>query len=295
MRVRGKGKKKQRIEQDSARPSEISAVDSVWTFVQQVESEILDGRWYPRTLAEWFGCPIDISPPKLGKLFLKYCSTRTPNPELLALFLTHRLLRANCERRKGSIYGKKFHGKREKGKKGNMAATLPQTRIPVRIFVPEVSIQSGEQLIAKAHQLVTEQYWNQYRQNYVGKISWEEFCKGAPQNLKFFVPKDPWFINPNKLSPVKASMTDAPVAERRVVERSEDEEEGRLDHGEEPVAGPSKPRPPAQDLQVQGLSVRNPAFPIRSIPPKLRGNAAMVPTAGARNPALCTTACSPGP
>ena len=116
------------------------------------ECEFSDGRWYPRTLAEWFGCRIDISPSKMWKLFAKYCASTTPNPELLSLFLTHRLLSSNRDRRKGTTYGDKFKGKRN-GQRDDMDSTLPQ--IQVRLSAPEVS--TGEELIDRAHQLVTIQ------------------------------------------------------------------------------------------------------------------------------------------
>ena len=115
-----------------------------------------------------------------------------------------------------------------------MTATLPQTKIQVRISAPEVS--TGEQLIAMTHQLVTQQYWQQYRQSYIGKMSWAEFCNGAPQSLKYLVPKDSWFLDPNKISNIKADMTDMPVTERQVVVHSDDKKEWRPDRGEEPVA-----------------------------------------------------------
>ena len=60
-----------------------------------------------------------------------------------------------------------------------MTATLPQTKIQVRISAPEVS--TGEQLIAMTHQLVTQQYWQQYRQSTLGKCLGQSFVMEPPK------------------------------------------------------------------------------------------------------------------
>ena len=133
----------------------------------------------------------------------------------------------------------------------------------VKLPAVEVSIPSGEELIGDAYNLITLQYWRQYQQNYKGEISWEKFCNGEPQNLKYLIPKDPWFSNEIDPLIVKEMTSDEP--QRRVIERPEEaDDKDEPDPGNVSGAGSTRSTLPVQQPSASGgFSITNPAFTIK--------------------------------
>ena len=95
-------------------------------------------------------------------------------------------------------------------------------------------------------------------------MSWERFCNGEPQNLKYLIPKDPWFVV--KINPpiVKEMTSDEP--QRRVIERPEEDDDGdKQDPGDGSGAGSTRSTLPVQQLPASGgFAILNPAFTIKS-------------------------------
>ena len=250
--------------------------DPVWYFIQKVEKEFSNGQYAPGSLAEWLGYRVNTSTDEILAVFHNYCSNRTPTSELLALFLTHSLLFANEGRKKRVECS--WEGD-SKGKMGcDQNSLQPPTPMDTDSTNGEVSIPSGEDLIIDSFHLVTYQYYKDYQQKYKGKISWEKFCQGGPQNLKFLIPKDPWF---NEINPpiVKEMTSDEP--QRRVVVRPEEaDDQDAPDQGDVPRVRPAKPILPVTKLPAcGGLSITNPLFASQQT----------VPTSGCSNRATTST------
>jgi len=241
-----------------------------------VEKEFSDGQYIPGSLAEWLGYRVNTSTDEILAVFHKYCSNRTPTPELLALFLTHSLLFANEGRKKRVECS--WEGD-SKGKMGcDQNSLQPPTPMDTESTNGEVSIPSGEELIIDAFHLVTYQYYKEYQQKYKGKISWEKFCQGGPQNLKFLIPKDPWFheINP----PIVKEMTPDEPQRRVVIRPEEADDQDTPDQGDVPRVKPAKPVLPVKQLPGGGgLSITNPLF----------ASQRTVPTSGSSNRATTST------
>ena len=249
--------------------------DPVWNFIQTVEKEFSDGQYVPGSLAEWLGYRANTSTDEILAVFHKYCSNRTPTPELLALFLTHALLFANEGRKKRVECN--WEGD-SKGKMGcDQNSFQPPTPMETDSTNCEVSIPSGEDLIIDSFRLVTYQYYLDYQQKYKGKISWDTFCQGGPQNLKFLIPKDPWF---NDINPPIVKETTPEDPPRRVMIRPEEDDQDVPDRGGVPRVEPAKPLLPVKKLPAGGgLSITNPLFAMQRT----------VPTSGSSSRATTST------
>ena len=240
---------------DNSLTTEKGMEDPVWNFIQKVEKEFSDGQYIPGSLAEWLGYRVNTSTDEILAVFHNYCSNRTPTSELLALFLTHSLLFANEGRKKRVECS--WEGD-SKGKMGcDQNSLQPPTPMDTDSTNGEVSIPSGEDLIIDSFHLVTYQYYKDYQQKYKGKISWDTFCQGGPQNLKFLIPKDPWFheINP----PIVKEMTPEDPPRRVMIRPEEVDDQDAPDRGDVPRVEPAKPLLPVKQLPAGGgLSITNP-------------------------------------
>ena len=144
-----KGKKRPKIDNPLA-PGKVME-DPVWSFIQQVEKKFSNGQYVPVSLADWLGYRVNVSSDEILDVFTRYCSNRTPSPELLALYLTHQLLSSNEGRTK------RAECSGEGKSKGKMACSKtsfqPPTSLEIKLPAVEVSIPSGEELIGDCLQL----------------------------------------------------------------------------------------------------------------------------------------------